>query len=77
MKIKVSRILEEKGDDNKNWYRKRSKKEINNILLNVLQEERTWFSVSLDDGLREREVSGVNTTFSLWTSGYRVMSFTY
>lgn len=76
MKIKVSRILEEKGDD-KNWYRKRSKKEINNILLNVLQEERTWFSVSLDDGLREREVSGVNTTFSLWTSGYRVMSFTY
>lgn len=77
MKIKVSRILEEKGDDNKNWYRKRSKKEINNILLNVLQEERTWFSVSLDDGLREREVSGVNTTFSLWISGYRVMSFTY
>ena len=77
MKIKVSRILAEKGDDNKNWYRKRSKKEINNILLNVLQEERTWFSVSLDDGLREREVSGVNTTFSLWTSGYRVMSFTY
>ena len=77
MKIKVSRILEEKGDDNKNWYRKRSKKEINNILLNVLQEKRTWFSVSLDDGLREREVSGVNTTFSLWTSGYRVMSFTY
>lgn len=77
MKIKVSRILEEKGEDNKNWYRKRSKKEINNILLNVLQEERTWFSVSLDDGLREREVSGVNTTFSLWTSGYRVMSFTY
>ena len=56
MKIKVSRILAEKGDDNKNWYRKRSKKEINNILLNVLQEERTWFSVSLDDGLREREL---------------------
>ena len=77
MKIKVSRILEKKGDDNKNWYRKRRKKEINNILLNVLQEEQTWFSLSLDDGLREREVSGANTIFSLWTSGYRVMSFTY
>lgn len=77
MKIKVSRILEEKGDDNKNWDRKWRKKEINNIFLNVLQEKQTWFSVSLDDGLREREVSGVNTIFLPWTSGYRVTPFTY